>query len=109
MSGTGGLALARCDLHPEREASARCLECGRDYCRECVVDHHGRLLCRRCLARLATPSGDERGRGLARRIAGLTSIAVGFFVAWLAFYSLGRLLLLLPTGVESRTAAGETR
>ena len=109
MSRGTGLALARCDLHPEREASARCLECGRDYCRECVVDHRGRLLCRRCLASLATVSAGERGRGLARRLASLSAVAIGFLVAWLAFYSLGRLLLLLPTGVDARAESGESR
>jgi hypothetical protein len=106
VSAPGGLALARCELHAEREAAVRCLECGRDYCRECVADHQGRLLCRSCLARRAEERPAAARRGAARRLGALAAVATGFLVAWVAFYSLGRLLLLLPTGVESAAEAG---
>jgi len=44
--------LWRCRRHPERPAAARCPECGEPHCRECVVEHEGRILCAACLARL---------------------------------------------------------
>ena len=42
--------LRICFTHPQREAVARCRGCGRAFCRECVTEHSGRLMCTRCLA-----------------------------------------------------------
>ena len=41
----------RCWNHEAREAACRCPACGRSYCRECVSEHEGRLLCAACLSR----------------------------------------------------------
>lgn len=104
MSGSTPLAKSRCELHPEREAAVRCPSCRRDYCRECVVEHGGRLLCRRCLAR------DHHGAAAGRRrrplavLGTLAGIGAGVLVAWLCFYFLGRALALLPWGVETPVA-----
>ena len=43
------LASARCFKHLSREAVARCPECSKFYCRECVTEHEGRMMCRSCL------------------------------------------------------------
>ena len=43
------LAERRCVLHPEREAAVRCVACQRYYCRECVTENSGRMLCAHCL------------------------------------------------------------
>jgi hypothetical protein len=104
MSATGSLARARCELHPEREAAVRCPACRRDYCRECVVEHGGRLLCARCLARA---TAREAGRGRHRTLAAVgtaTGIAAGLLVAWLCIYLYGRALALLP-GLAAEPAA----
>ncbi len=104
MSGDLVLAAARCDLHSEREAAVRCPECRRDYCRECVAEHGGRLLCTPCLARLAN-GGATPVRRLARVAGGMTVVAA-LAAAWLSFYLLGRLLLALPHGVDPPAAPG---
>ena len=44
------LTASKCRLHPDREAVARCVGCETLYCRECVAEHDGRMLCSACLA-----------------------------------------------------------
>lgn len=95
------LTHARCFNHAEREAAARCPECKRFFCRECVTEHGDRVICARCLRRLA-----ELGRRADGRIAKLHTVshlALAFLVAWLVFYSFGRALLLLPTSFHEGT------
>ena len=88
------LALQRCLHHAAREAVARCPECARFFCRECIVEHEDRVLCAGCLARLTTvpPVALRRGRS----VTPLVGAGAGLFVAWLAFYFLGRMLLAVP-------------
>ena len=91
----------RCRHHPAREAAARCPACGGFFCRECVTEHEGRILCAGCLARLArTP--DEKPR---RRFHPLRALAglLGLAALWLVFYAGGRLLLALPSSVHEGT------
>jgi hypothetical protein len=89
------LAHQRCFNHARREAAARCPECGRYYCRECVTEHEDRVVCAPCLARL---TGEERGRGsrwgLVFRAAECLASLV---MLWVLFYVLGEGLLALPS------------
>jgi hypothetical protein len=90
------LALQKCWNHTEREAVARCPECTRFFCRECVVEHGHRILCSACLGKLldAHPP-KKRALGLAP-IWRFAATFAGFIVAWLAFFWLGRALLEIP-------------
>lgn len=84
----------RCFHHPPREAVARCPECGRFFCRECVVEHIGRLLCTDCIARTGADGAARRAPrpwGLPLRLLG------GLVGLWFLFYVFGRVLLVLPT------------
>jgi len=108
------LAGQRCLRHPEREAVARCPECRRAYCRECVTEHDGRMLCAACIARLATPSGAGRaGRGAlvqaaARALRGAGKagrLAAGALAAWLFFHALGETLAMFPAETHAVGAA----
>jgi hypothetical protein len=95
------LTQQRCLHHPVREAVARCPECGRFFCRECIVEHEDRVVCADCLKRLAQVAG-KRGP----RLAWLSRIgfgALGLLMAWLFFYEVGRLLLLIPTSFHDGT------
>ena len=85
------LRQQRCVLHPEREAVARCPECGRFFCRECVTEHEGRLLCAACIGRLVVPCGvaPARGRwaaavvrrvGVAVAVVCSAAVLVGFYL-----------------------------
>jgi hypothetical protein len=86
----------RCFNHAGREAVARCVSCGRSYCRECVAEHDGRMICASCLrAERAVP---QRTSGAWWRVAGRalhTTVAV--IVAWLFFYATAQVLLDLPS------------
>ena len=80
----------RCFEHTQREASSRCPRCKRYFCRECVVEHQGRITCTSCLKELASKP-DGRGRRVSVLYATL-----GFLLAWFVFYELGRVLLMIP-------------
>ena len=108
------LAGQRCLRHPEREAVARCPECRRAYCRECVTEHDGRMLCAACIARLATPAraGDARRGALAQAAARVLRgagragrFAAGVLAAWLFFHALGETLAMFPAETHAVGAA----
>lgn len=86
------LARARCLFHAEREAAVRCPGCRRSFCRECVTEHDGRLLCRGCLATsaLSLPSAATR-----RRWAWLATL-VSALGLWLGLFLLGEGIRRLP-------------
>jgi hypothetical protein len=108
------LTLERCLHHHEREAVARCPECRRFFCRECVIEHEERVICAGCLARMAAvPATPRRVRLLAA--TPLVSGVSGIFIAWLVFYIMGRMLLAIPADFhasklwkEDWMRAGET-
>jgi len=101
------LAGQRCLVHPEREAAARCPECRRAYCRECVTEHDGRMLCASCIARLALPAdrrervGRRRLRRVAARLPGAGRVAGGVLAAWLFFQALGESLAMIPAATHA--------
>jgi hypothetical protein len=82
----------RCFIHPSREAVSLCLECRRAFCRECVVDHDGRLICAACIARLRAPV--VQGNRTLRRLLSATGTALAILLCWILFYMAGRLLML---------------
>lgn len=96
------LTTQRCANHPHREAAARCPECGRFFCRECVVEHESRVLCASCLAAVLQPprKGGLRVLGFLGRAA---RVVAGFLVLWFFFYYLGRILLAIPTSFHEGT------
>lgn len=99
--GSGGLHTRRCIRHSSREAAARCPSCAEFFCRECVVEHDGKLLCATCLAR-STVAGERRRerRATLRRAAEATA---GVLVLWLVFYGMGALLLRIPPDFHDGT------
>jgi hypothetical protein len=87
-----------CFVHRQREAAARCPECARFFCRECVTEHEGRVLCVGCLARVNERAGESRLRlGWLWRAGQVTA---ALFLAWIFFYWLGGLLLRIPPDVH---------
>lgn len=95
------LAHQRCFHHASREAAARCPECGRYFCRECVTEHEGRVICAACLR------GKSR-RPLVRRrwftgIVRAGQLVAALFVTWLFFRLVGEGLLLLPSSFHEGT------
>ena len=99
MTADLSLARQRCWTHPAREAAARCPSCTRFYCRECVTEHDGRLLCAGCLrASIERASGKARSPRRASAVLGKgVQLAAGLAVAWLFFYLLAQGLLSVPS------------
>ena len=95
------LSLQRCHNHSQREAVARCPECASYYCRECIAEHEGRVLCASCLAKLLAGAPASR-----LRLSGLITagrVLFGFLLLWLAFYYIGQALLSLPASFHEGT------
>ena len=95
------LTRQRCTIHLEREAAARCPSCARFFCRECVTEHAGRLLCAACLRELfAAAQRPGRARRSWKKTLGNTAraavLASSLFVSWFFFHLLGRKLASLP-------------
>jgi len=88
------LVHQRCYHHPAREAVARCPECRRHFCRECVVEHGDRVLCAACLRKLVASAPVTRH--WLRPLLQLAGAVSGGTLLWLAFYLLGQLLLAIP-------------
>jgi hypothetical protein len=86
---TQSVALSRCVVHAQREAAALCLGCKAFYCRECVTEHDGRVLCSRCIAAASKP----RDKSAAIAFVKLSMAALaGFALLWLSFYYVGAAL-----------------
>jgi hypothetical protein len=97
------LVQHRCSVHPAREASARCPSCRQFFCRECVTEHDGRILCATCLRKSATPATKPQ-RDLTRFLRPIPVIA-GLALAWLVFYAVGSILLRTPSEWHEGKAA----
>ncbi len=93
--GTRSILHERCFNHAQREAAAYCLECHHAFCKECVTEHEGRVVCSSCLRKVVTASSRTVGR--ARSLIFASCVVVGFFASWSLFYLLGKTLLLLPS------------
>jgi late competence protein required for DNA uptake (superfamily II DNA/RNA helicase) len=89
------LRQQRCVNHPQREASARCPECGRFYCRECITEHDDRVLCASCLARLSLKK--EAARRRWSWLPRLVLAAAAFALVFLVLLVIGNYLLSIPS------------
>jgi hypothetical protein len=91
----------RCARHVDREAAARCPSCGGFFCRECIVEHEGRLLCTSCLAResASAKARQDKWAGARRRL----ELAAATLAAVLVFYGIGSILLNVPPDFHEGT------
>lgn len=89
------LVHQRCANHAARQAVSRCPGCRAYYCRECVTDHDGRLLCRRCLDAQAGVAA--RGGRWWARLRWTAGASAGALFTWAVFYYAGSLLANLPS------------
>jgi hypothetical protein len=95
------LAHQRCFNHAAREAAARCPECRRFFCRECITEHDDRVLCAACLRKTAhEPLTKRLAFGKLSRLA---QCAIGILLAWFFFLLIGNCLLQLPTSFHEGT------
>jgi hypothetical protein len=88
------LSSRRCANHRYREAVARCPECTRFFCRECVTEHEDRLLCASCL-RKQIHTQKDKSRPFIFLVRAF-QMFVGILLLWIFFYYIGQALLLMP-------------
>jgi len=84
-----------CFNHSQRMASARCPVCKRHFCKECVTEHRGKVLCNTCLAQTALAASDKHTRWAI--LIHAMQFVIGLFMIWVFFYGFAQLLLLIPT------------
>ena len=82
----------RCWHHADREAVVRCPECRRYYCRECVIEHDGRMICASCIEGRSAAVADG-----SKTVLWAVFGAGGFLLAWMVFYYLGMALDRIPS------------
>jgi hypothetical protein len=95
------LQQQQCELHPERGAVARCPDCGRFYCHECITEHLGVVLCKRCLNKKMQQEQDASGliqrHGILIKACAVPfAIAAGYILLFFVFASLGLMLIRFP-------------
>lgn len=81
----------RCHHHASREAVVRCPQCRRFFCRECVTEHDGRMMCVSCVP--------ARGghAGTSSFAPWIVAGCAGFLLAWVMFYYLGVIFARIPS------------
>ena len=84
----------RCLNHSSREAVAQCPTCKRFFCRECITEHAGRMICVTCVNALAR---DAQKTARAARARWTVTAVAGLLIAWLVFYYLGLTLARIPS------------
>lgn len=95
------ISQQRCFNHTQREAVARCPECLRFFCRECITEHDSRVFCAQCLKRLT--KGEQSVKVRHGGIIMITKTVAGFLCLWLLFYGLGRTLISIPSSFHEGT------
>jgi hypothetical protein len=104
------LSRAICLNHPLREAAAKCVGCGRAYCRECVTAHDRRMLCAGCYREKTERKAKPKRDWFILSV--FAQFLLGFIGLWLTAYFVGRVLLNVPTSfhegsVWERLGSGE--
>lgn len=103
------LARQRCLLHPLREAAARCPSCREFFCRECVTEHDGRVVCASCLRKLTAGRGEAKtGRSVLAIGVAAARLAAALALLWFAFYLVGLFLVRAPSSFHDGTMWEET-
>ena len=82
----------RCSNHSLREAAVECPSCKRFFCRECVTEHQGRMICVSCVTILEPTAPHTR-----QKTVWILTSAAGLLIAWLIFYYLGQSLARIPS------------
>lgn len=93
------LAQLRCFHHGAREAVARCPECRRHFCRECIAEHDGRMVCSSCLTQMTERGTAKRSGG--QFVLSAARLLLAAVLLWFVFYGAGLILLALPDEFHS--------
>ncbi len=98
---TPSLSRAICSNHPQREAAAKCVSCGRSFCRECVTALDRRMFCAGCFKTKTQTTVKPKRDWFVLSVT--AQFVVGLLGLWLTAYFLGRVLLELPSSFHEGT------
>lgn len=97
------IAKSTCLIHLSRPATARCPECKRFFCGECITEHDGRLTCAECLRDGGNTEEDEEIPWLGNFVFPVMQVAAGVLTIWALFYIAARFLMLMPAAFHDGT------
>lgn len=95
-----------CLIHPGRAASARCPECRRFFCGECITEHDGRLTCAQCLLDEGSKIGGQEQESkwrIGAAVFPVLQFALAMLLIWILFYFLARGLMVVPASFHDGT------
>lgn len=95
------ISQQRCLNHMLREAVARCPDCSRFFCRECITEHEDMVLCTSCLRKRLKPDPNKFQR--FQWILRLGYFLSGLTLLYVIFYYVARILVALPTDFHEGT------
>jgi hypothetical protein len=98
---TPSITRSTCYLHPQREAAAKCVSCGRSFCRECVTPVDRRMMCAACFKEKTAVKEVKARDWFVLAIAG--QAVLGLLGVWFVSYFIGRVLLEIPTDFHEGT------
>ncbi len=101
MSAPPTITRAVCHNHPHREAAARCVSCGRSFCRECVTALDRRMMCAACYRERIEVAGRKKRDWFL--LSAAAQFVAGSSLLWLTMYFAGRILLAIPAGMHEGT------
>lgn len=83
----------KCKNHALREAVAKCMVCLDLFCRECVVEHEGRMTCKHCLDQQLDDKQSAKGQALIKTVFQLVIAGASCLFCYVFFYLIGRSLM----------------
>ena len=95
------LTHQRCINHKVREAVARCPECRRFFCRECITEHDDKVLCASCLRKELKPG--MKAFLPSQWIFRLGQFTAGLMLLYVLFFYFAQILLALPADFHEGT------
>lgn len=94
MTEENTLRKRKCANHESREAVARCPECRKDFCRECITEHKNKMLCTNCLREI-TQKKDARKRKMEIVFA-MFLFFIGMLISYYFFFGLASIFSEIP-------------
>lgn len=88
-----------CAIHPEREATAYCRNCGKPMCAECTRDVRGVLYCENCLAALVSARPAVRVHAPSPAVAALLGFIPGLGAIYNGEYVTGIIHVAVFAGI----------
>lgn len=92
---------ATCFYHPLREAAAKCVGCGKSFCRECVTPVDRRMMCAECFKTSTGTKVRAKRDWFVLTVA--AQVVLGLLGLWFTSYFLGKVLLELPSSFHEGT------